>query len=788
MMPRTIATALALMLPAVGWAREQQVRQIPRRPGLRNQVNARLNPQWVNQAPAGQQRIHEPFVEPMTARKIRTAIDDAVMYLRSRQHPGGAIGATGRNNSHAVGGTALAALAMLAAGADPASDIGLQKALRWLAEHDIDHTYCRGISANTWEYALRKAPYEATYRAGIERDFDWLMKATANNPRAWRYRMGSRDWDNSCSQYGVLGIWAAQRAGLDPGDAFWKKMSKHFLGCQNHDGGWSYMTGGSTPNMTTAGLASMFLVFDMYHGKRCYTADDPRTFTTGKAAKVLASLERGMTWLGKSKSNQKATAYYLYGIERTGVASGRKYFGGEDWFRKGALAVLKSQRSDGSIPIGRWGNAVVRTSWCVLFLVYGGAPVAFDKLEYGDGADWNLNPRDLANLSRHLWSAYERPLNWHVVGIDDPVTELEAPILFISGSKAASFDEKQVLKLREYVQRGGTILAEPSDHSPAFEKSMHELVAQVFPENIYPDRSLRPLPADHGVYTVMKQTWTKRPEFLGVSDGSRTVFLLSKGYLSGTWQKNETDTDAFKVAMNLLFYATDLAALRGRFSSMLPDTPAAKRREMKATIARVRHGAGRGWAAGELSWRIFAPYAAHVTGCPLQERPAVSLGADDPAGIRLLHLTGREPLRLTRQERETLKTYVLGGGTLLVDAYAGSTAFAASARKEIEATFGKLRPLDPGSALALGRFQGGSDLSRGIRFKLPARRLLRKAGVSTQGQKLEAVVVGGRLAVVFSRFDLTGAVAGSSDYGAAGYKPASARRIVGNVLAYVMAD
>ena len=33
-----------------------------------------------------------------------------------------------------------------------------------------------------------------------------------------------------------------------------------------------------------------------------------------------------------------------------------------------------------------------------------------NKLEYGGGSDWNLNPRDLANLSKHMWSAYERPL------------------------------------------------------------------------------------------------------------------------------------------------------------------------------------------------------------------------------------------------------------------------------------------------------------------------------------------------------------------------------------------
>ena len=46
----------------------------------------------------------------------------------------------------------------------------------------------------------------------------------------------------------------------------------------------------------------------------------------------------------------------------------------------------------------------------------------------------------------------------------------------------------------------------------------------------------------------------------------------------------------------------------------------------------------------------------------------------------------------------------------------------------------------------------------------------------------------GRPGVFFSPFDLTGAVAGIDSYRALGYKPASARKIVGNILAYVMAD
>ena len=248
-------------------------------------------------------------------------------------------------------------MTILAAGADPAADDGLQKALDWLAKQKPNNTYIRGIRANVWEYALRKVPDETKYKDLLKEDYDWLLAAMGKK-EGWRYQMESTDWDNSCTQYGVLGVWAAARAGFDPGDKFWTTLSKHFRKCQNADGGWGYIDPtASRANMATAGLASMFLVFDMYHGKTPYSRANPRTFTDGEAAEVLKSIERGMDWLGKDKSN-KADGYYLYGIERTGVASGRKLIGGEDWFAQGALAVLQAQQRDGSIPLGSWGGTI----------------------------------------------------------------------------------------------------------------------------------------------------------------------------------------------------------------------------------------------------------------------------------------------------------------------------------------------------------------------------------------------------------------------------------------------
>jgi hypothetical protein len=732
---------------------------------------------------ASAQQAQEP---PITADRIQTAVNDAVTFLRALQQPDGSIA----GGYQVDGETALAALAMLAAGGNPASDDQLRKALDWLAARETDNTYVRGIRANVWEYALRKVPYDDRIRELLKKDFEWLLAALGDR-EGWRYSMSSRDWDNSCTQYGVLGIWAAARAGLDPGEEFWQTMSQHFRGCQNSDGGWGYMRSGSTANMATAGLASMFLVFDTYHGRTCYTRTNPRTFTEGEAAEVLASIERGMNWLGSAQAD-KDDGYYLYGIERTGVACGRKTIGGEDWFARGARSVLRAQRPDGSIPMGRWGGVVCNTAFCTLFLVYGGAPVAIEKLQYGDGHDWNLNPRDLANLSKHLWSAYERPLNWQTVSLEAEATEFEAPILFISGSKAVNMREEEMLRLRDYILRGGTILAEPTDHSEEFLQSIRQLLRLMFPERYFPDYQLSPLADDHDIFTVLEQDWQQRPKLFGVSDGSRTFFLLSHEYLSGQWQLNRTESDAFRLAMNLLFYVTDLGTLEGKFASILPETPPARPREAILRVARVRHTESeaqpRDWDAAAMCWRVFAPYAEHITGCKFEEAPPLRLGQDDLEGIRLLHLTGRRAMRLSDSERVALKGFAEQGGMVLVDAYAGSPEFAASARKELEATFGTLQPLPPDDLLAEGRFEGGEDLERRVRLKLAARQRLRSRGEDPSGQKLLVARVQNRPGVIFSEFDISAAMAGVENYRSLGYKPDGARTIVGNLVAYAMAD
>jgi hypothetical protein len=156
--------------------------------------------------------------------------------------------------------------------------------------------------------------------------------------------------------------------------------------------------------------------------------------------------------------------------------------------------------------------------------------------------------------------------------------------------------------------------------------------------------------------------------------------------------------------------------------------------------------------------------------------------------VQLLHVTGRAGLSFTEAERKALKKFVEGGGTVLVDPHAGSPAFAKAMRKELEDLFGELQPLSAEPSLAEGRFEGGVDLSRGVGYSLPARKLIRGRGEKPEGQKLLVALIKKRPAVIFSEFDLVASAAGIANYKALAYKPESARKILGNLLTYLTLD
>ena len=244
-------------------------------------------------------------------------------------------------------------------------------------------------------------------------------------------------WDNSNSQYGLLGVWAGAEVGMEVPDQYWKDVQDHWVKWQLRTGEWSYRaheTKGYLA-MTSAGVASLLVTHDYL--------DIPQVHGTVGRPPYSPSLEAGLAWLEAGDNSVTVpgpdthyAGYDLFGIERVGLASGYKYFGVHDWYRELAAEAVGWQ-----FPNGAWGHedhgvdTVVETAYALLFLARGRHPVMMTKLKFDKY--WDNRPRDVANLAKFAGRELERPLNWQVVSIDhDWPDYFDSPVLYIASHQA----------------------------------------------------------------------------------------------------------------------------------------------------------------------------------------------------------------------------------------------------------------------------------------------------------------------------------------------------------------
>jgi hypothetical protein len=177
--------------------------------------------------------------------------------------------------------------------------------------------------------------------------------------------------DNSNTQFAMIALWVTRRYGM-PVDSWLKLTGQRFFAYQRKDGRWLYPNlgpkiiptrGAFSQSMTCAGLLGLAVGF---------ASDD--------AAQVKMSLhnhesvKRGFSHLVQILNgnvaegfDQKNTYYFLWSLERVGVAYSVETFYGKDWYLWGADFLLRNQDAGGSWPGGGYGDC--DTCFALLFLV-----------------------------------------------------------------------------------------------------------------------------------------------------------------------------------------------------------------------------------------------------------------------------------------------------------------------------------------------------------------------------------------------------------------------------------
>jgi len=674
------------------------------------------------------------------------------------------------------GETALATYALLAAG-ESRQDAKLAKAVEFLKTAKIEGIYALGLRAQLWHYL----PLTPEVKAGVKKDGELLVasiKSGAENKGMFNYPVkdaGPR-YDNSVSQYGVLGIWAVAQLGLEVPMASWKTMDSAWREHQLSDGGWPYtpMRDESTMSMTAAGIATLFITQDFLN--------------LGKGADCLGNIrdpniEKGMKRMSETFNNVRARRNYytLYGLERIGVASGYKYFGTTDWYQDGAEFLVRNQGENGG-----WGVDLSDTCFAILFLVRGRAPVMMNKLEYeieqsGDKAkpsNWDERPRDCANLAKWMGVQLERDMNWQVVNLKVSVDDLhDSPILYIAGNQVLNFNAEEEKKLKQFVEQGGMILGNADCGSPAFAQSFQKLGQKLFSPYEFRD-----LPKDHLILNTPYQhtKWKVTPVIRGLSNGSRELMaLMPTADFSKLWQMNifAGREEGHQLLWNLYFYAVDKKDMRYKGQTYIVHASESIKPLKQVAVARLKYTGN--WNPEPGGWRRLHNVMHNVDRTELDVK-SVKPGSGEllTGGFKLAHLTGTHRFHLDEAAGSELVKFVEQGGTLIVDACGGSPDFGASAEDQLRLLFpaGKLSVLPPEHPV----FSSGVKCSD-VNYRTFAKKIVGYL----HAPRIRGIEIHNRVAVFFSPEDLSTGLVGEAVDGIYGYEPQSATDLVRGMITFV---
>ncbi len=760
--------------------------------------------------------------EAVTADQISRAIERAADWLIRQQNPDGTWQAAMRTDETVVGATSLVVLALANAGV-PADDPAMRKALDWIRRQEPTDTY--SVSLQTQALAMISPAADLPI---LERNVRWLEDAQTADGRAagaWSYGANRGGGDNSNSQFAVLGLHEAERAGVRVSPLVWKQAERYWTACQRGDGSWGYTAGGGngTGSMTCAGIASVWIAAE--HTER----PDARLVEGGVSCCGGGSspkpLEQGLRWLARNFSvtenpatgSQTWLFYYLYGLERVGRFTARRFIGTHDWYLDGAEMFVKAQdQLSGSFRNRGVEDPVVATSFALLFLAKGRRPVVIAKSRHGPREDWNQHGHDIPHLVDFVeqrWREdYPAGLSWHVV--DTQTAEVgdlaQAPVLWIGGKAGLDLGPEPGRKLRQYIDQGGFIFAEPAcANGEQFDQQFRQLVTEIFPE---PEYQLNLLPPEHPAWHAEQLVAPRhqRP-LLGVDYGCRTCLIYAPAggldadapplpSLSCLWElggpgrrefpaevQEEIDA-ALAIGANVIAYATN-RELKNKDELFATDKPELQQdddvRRGQLTIGKLKHGGLCDAAPAALANILRA--AARELGVRVDDTPA-KLDLIDPQIFRhhMLFMHGRQAFAFDGPQRANLRTFLERGGTLLADSVCAAAGFTEAFRQEIARAIPDqpLEPIPVDDPLFSAADSGGYDL-REVTLREPAGGAgplaARKRRVPP---KLEGIRLGDRWAVIFSPYDISCALEKQNSMECTGYDRDDAEKIALNVLLY----
>lgn len=431
------------------------------------------------------------------------------------------------------------------------------------------------------------------------------------------------------------------------------------------------------------------------------------------------------------------------------------------------------------------------------------------KVEYGttleyrhpDGtvqkfAQWKSFPNDGSNLVSYLNDRLKDGNNYQYATKPlaskgfDPV---DIPLLYMAGDYDFVLKPAEVDHLRKFLVEGGTILFNAARGREAFNRAVARELRKVFP-----GKMLMRLPPDHPAFNAryrIKQVGMmvngvrlqRPPEVYSIDIGTRAAaILLPHGLgtaLSGEKYhpagKHLVGESALRMSVNLLAYTLGSTEY-GRFLAQeFPIYNGATRSGDVFRFAAVKYRGS--WDVNPALQNTMLQGLKVNTNIDVSFDPkAVTL--DDPAAgnYPLLFMTGHYDFRLSPGEAEGLARYLQRGGMLVATSAAGLKPFDRAFRRELKkalpgADLIKLPPTHP-------LFAGGWNTINRVTYTPAAL----KDDPSLEQPEFHGLFLDGRLAVLYTPFDLMSGVNRESNAYARGLAADDALRVTVNIITYAL--
>ncbi len=754
----------------------------------------------------------------ISAEQVQAAIKKSVAFLYTMQNDKGTweTGATPEEAAQKPGPsvdavqakrdfgghTALAVLALLYAGESP-KDPKIQKAIKFLEEAELSGTYASGIRASVWSKLN-----DHRFKPRLSADAKWLLsaihKADGTLMGCFSYTSPYPGYDDySNTQYGVLGLRDAAIRGVEIPTNVWEAIENNMITGQCSNGGWGYhFVDAPTPeksygSMTVGCLANLYITQEMLQVK----FEGPFNGRDAKDCghrKPPEAIDKALAWMDRNipvdfglkqggdtqvvlNQGHGVGRYYLYAMERCADACGRKMFGGVNWFQEGAKYLMAHQDPDGGSKANYFGNDI-HTDWTTLFLSKGQAPVFYNKLD--TKADWNNDPRDIANLSEYIGDELEQRVNWQVIDIRDPVeTWLDAPCLFFNGHEFPKFTDEQKKKLRLYTDSGGTLVAEACCSNGAFIRGFRQLTVELWPE-----WELQNLDRKHPIFEVQHKVVGKVPQIMHMNDGCRSRVFLFLTDASCPWNQNARQSypGYFQLGMNLARYASDKRTTRSRLfftpnlfkelAAQGKTAPTASAGEVALTLADWPTDGKR--LTDSRGLRHLAETLMTAANVKLEVVTLADQKLDGLDKAQVLHMSGHQSFVVSPENLALVQAFVKRGGIIWTDPQCGRDAFKTSC----DAFLKKLAPpaartrIAPNDALITGKGlpRPGFDAAK-IRYK-------QAVPFAENAPVLDELRIDDRRAVIYSAYDLTCGLDGHDCFNCLGPERNDALKIAVNII------